>query len=766
MKNLLLVSWLLALAPFVEARTWTAADGRKIEAEFVTADASSVTIDRAGRTFKIPLTNLSSADQEFVREKLEQMPATRPTGSSIPEIQIDPSKPWEPASQSVESALRSARQLPVEDLVEPVHSIRFGGEDNLIWAPNPDGKTWDVLPFYYNGYGGYSTVAIADLGSGELKVENYPVGTNWHLCPRTLAPDGKVYISTMNRGKVNIAVYDPAANEMKLDVFPMPAHMRGETHPIICSTDGKVFAGGGHTSQAAALMMIDPESGALTDFGSCGPTHSPSNAYNYSMGADDDYVYIASGKIPWYLVAVDRKTKQSTVLAKTATNSGVIVVKQNAHGVTARVNTGNGARSIDYWCYQGKITPQTEPCPWSNTGLDLEKNLPPKPEVYTERIVPPTSDDKAEFWVKANVPNIAPDSQHPGWSAFRYDVPLYAAGSDRLIEMPDGRLFGTAGSYLGHYIYDPASGESSYMGKTSLSHYATAIHDNKIWLSGYPSSKLYVFDCTKPWNVSSMGAGPGTELLSHESPDSNPRLLGRFAESRCHKMYGAAIGASGHLYFGGRWMRTGNGGGLGWWDPAAAKEAGIHEPFSAQQITHLCAAGGGKHIAITTVKVVDNVLNKPTPNEGKLFVFDDAKKEIVHEITIEPGIKGPGPIVWAGGNRVIGWTQNPTEPQASFLWGADVEQGEVIWKKPLPFKMPVVAGSNQEEAWDFRLGPDGKIWTFMGADGKTLVRIDPQTVEIDGVAEVDKAGRIAFSGGHVYLAGSTAIRRIKGALGD
>jgi len=732
-------------------------------------------VQKRFRAVKVNIKTEADAQKiaETYQEKLDEIARKRGVSSGSPgkvapptgpKITVDTGKPWTPGRQDLAAAIAAAPTLPVEDLMEPVHTIRYDGDKNLIWAPNPDGKTWDVLPIYFNGYGGESTVPIIDLGSGKVKVQNYRRGQGWHLCPYVLAPNGKVYISMVKRGRVTILIYDPAKNELKLDAVPTPEHMRGETHPLIRSTDGMLFAGGGHKSQAVACIMIDPRNNSVTDFGECGPSHRPSNAYNYYMGADDTHVYIASGKVPWYLLAVDRRTKRTTVLAKTANSGGLVTVTQDVHGVKAYVRTGSGAKPQRYWCHRGRIVPKESPCPWGKTGTDWKKALPPKPEIYTERIVPPTPGHKAEFWVKARVPGAKPAPKHPGWTCFSYDVPLFPMTSHRLIEMPDGRILGTAGSYTGNYIYDPASGKCSYMGKTGLSHYATAVHDNKVWMSGYPSSRLYVFDCGKPWNVLMQGAGPGTELLAEESPDSNPRLAGRLGKSGCHKMYGAAVGASGHVYFGGRWIRNGAGGGFGWWDPATEKDDGIWKPFSNHQIAFLCAAGSGKYIVISTKRQNDAVLKKPTPTEGRLFVFDDAKKQIVGEITVVKGVQGPGPIAWAGGNRVIGWTNDPASTTRSILYGVDVEKGKVAWTIPLPFKLAVGIGTNQKEQWDFRLGPDGGIWTFMGKDARTLVRIDPQTATIKGVAQVKTGGRLAFSGRDVYLSGTKSLRRIRGVV--
>lgn len=668
---------------------------------------------------------------------------------------------WIPSPQDVEAAIRNTPKRSVENLLQPVRTITYDGDDNLIWAPNPDGRTWDVIPIYFEGYGGRNTLSIVDLGSGEVKVENRPPGLNWHLPAYVVAPNGKVYIASRKRQRVAIHVYDPAQNELKREAIPTPEHMQGEMHPIVRSQDGMIFVGGGHASKAATCIMIDPRDDSITDFGSLGPSHAPTRCFNYYMGVDDTHVYIASGKVPWYLLAVDRKTKKSTTLAKTENTGGMVVVEQETHGVKARVFLGRGSKRQDYWLHQGKMIPKSAPCPWGKKGVDWQAALPPKPDIYTKNMVPTAAGQSAELWVKANVPQTDRDPKFPGWSRVAYDVPLYPMGSHRLTEMPDGRLLGTGGPYTGNYIYDPSTGKCSYTGKLHLSHYATAAHDNKIWMSGYPASRLYAFDYTKPLQAGGASAGPDTELALNDSLRGNPRFVGRLAESKCHKMYGAAVGASGDIYFGGIWMRTGNGGGLGWWNSVSNKEAGLWKPFSNHQIAYLCAADSGRHIVISTVRVGDLVLKKPTPKEGRLFVFDDSKKEIVREIIVENRVRGPGPIAWAGGNRIIGWTNDPANGRKSILYGVDLERGEVVWKKSLPFKLPVQIGSNQKVPWDFRRGPDGHIWTFMGREAKALVRINPEMATVEGVAHVNRGGRLAFSSSDIYLSGTTYLRRIR-----
>ena len=59
--------FILALSTGLFARTWTDKDGRSIDADIVKADETEVTINKAGKEFKLPLDKLSDADKEFVK---------------------------------------------------------------------------------------------------------------------------------------------------------------------------------------------------------------------------------------------------------------------------------------------------------------------------------------------------------------------------------------------------------------------------------------------------------------------------------------------------------------------------------------------------------------------------------------------------------------------------------------------------------------------------------------------------------------------------
>jgi len=676
-------------------------------------------------------------------------------------IVIFPSRPCR--ADELADKLAAAPALETVGLGEPVTSVRQG---RLLWAPNPDGKTWDLLQIYFPKYGGPNTIVLIDLGSGEVQSIQTEAGWNFHLCPAVIAPDGRLFISILGqRLRQKICIYDPAANKLTIDAVPMPDELLGETHPLVLGTDGKIYAIGQHPSRAAAAAELDPETLDVTFYAPIGPTHEPRACWGYSGGADDRYIYVASGKIPWYLVAFDRQTGTWETLVETAPVGGYVSVSQRPDGCTGSASGaigGDGAK-VQYWLHEGKAVPATpgfrEEPPWPKREAQVQRPLPPRPEVNTGPAVP-GADGFAEIWVR-EAGSEKTNAAATGWRKFRFQVPTYAHSIYRLMELPDGRLFGTAGAYEGNFVYDPKTGQSKHLGKIHLSHYATTFSGGKIYMSGYPSSPLYAFDPDRPWTAGTLVDG---RVVQDNAEEANPRqllVMGGKELAGTHKMYAAVTAFDGKVFFGGRWIRDGSAGGVGWYDPASGDVDGFWQPLSNYQVTHMTTAQEGRIVVLSTSAESDPLLGKPRPDQGALFFLDAASGEICGKFEPVAGAEGTGPIAGPGGDRVLGWTENPEDRGSSFLYGVDVSGPKLVFKIPLPCPLPVSIGSNQQEAWDFRLGPDGLVWTFLD---RVLVRIDPAKGEIQPLGRLDRPGRIAFSGGRIYLGSGTELRRIEQAL--
>ena len=697
--------------------------------------------------------------------------------------------PWVVTEQpDIQRELASAPAAKIESLGTPVRSVTIG--DTML-VPNPDGKTYDILQWYYKDYDGPTFVYIVDTATGEVKCERIPDRRQINVAGRTLGKDGRLYIATPDRKAavgMELYVYDPATNTLTNRGIVVK-DLGWETRPLTTAPDGGIYGSGSYVQvpnehpgkNRAGVYRIDPQTGVVTDYGPVGPRHIAGGAYGYSVAAAGDWVYVASGKIPWYLVAFNTRTREERVLLTVDKPQQYLAVEQFHDGAGAYVRTTSpglpppGFSQVHYWLHDGAITERTE----ANQSLPPWGKRPPAPaaapvpEVSRNGLDPDPQgnavlwyrlpEDRAKLGATKLTPETKPEAL--GWHGARLsDVKTYPAPIWRLTELPDGRIFGTAGNYLGHFLYQPETGRTEYLGKEGLSHYSTAIAGGKVYMSGYPSSPLWVYDPARAWTVG-VETDPLRRPPAIGSKESNPRFLGHFnVYTRSHKMEAAVTGADGCVYFGGVAIRDGSGGGLGWYDPAAEKMDGIWKPLSSYRVMYLTGACDGRYVVASTQPTSDDQAKLEgrieRPAQGQVIVFDTRTREIVRRI--EPVAKSDdtGPIVGVGGARVLGLLKDPADAKRTIMYGLDVETGEVLFRKTLAVALPVGIDADTYGHWACRLGPDGHIWTYFAG---VLVRIRPEDGKVIPVAR-GPSGRIAFSGSDVYLGGLNELRVLRGVV--
>ncbi len=142
----------LLLNQSLSARTWTeATSGRKMEAEFVSGDATTVTLSlKGGKVFKLELNRLSPEDRTFVREKLQSStPSSKPkTEDSFEDIKIKADAipangEAHPALTPVDAALRTcmaekgigAATFALSKNGKILHDRAFGWADASLKTP-------------------------------------------------------------------------------------------------------------------------------------------------------------------------------------------------------------------------------------------------------------------------------------------------------------------------------------------------------------------------------------------------------------------------------------------------------------------------------------------------------------------------------------------------------------------------------------------------------------------------------------------------------
>ncbi len=673
--------------------------------------------------------------------------------------------------------LEQAPMLQTESLGDPARGVN-------VWerwfVPNPDGKSWDVLQIYFKEYYGPTWLFAIDLGTGIVKKQRLPDGHQFYLSGRALGFDGKYYIATPSRRTWNMGlfVYDPATNTLE-DRGEIVPGLGGEVRPLVVGPDGNIYGTGTRANQVGLYIYDPQQKKVIKDFGAVGPSH-PNGAWSrYVMGVDDTHAYIASGMVPaWYLVGMNLGTGEQKVILESPSEQVMDIIEQFP-GAYARVPQPGGRPYKEYWLYHGEAilkTNDTPPWPRKTSPWDKASS---KPEVYFDQIDPDTK-GQALLWYR--LPKSAKTNEslsqsttkaqasaaNTGWkSILLEDVPTYPHRINPLSVLPNGKLYGTGDDYIGTFIFDPKTDETEYCGpRVGLAPYTTIVYGDKLYLSGYSGGHLFVFDPMREWTLG-KGGPPGKPAPNQGDIKSNPRYLGDFDKTtRVGLMHSSALGADGNIYFGGFGLRHYTGGGFGWFDTKTQKLNGFWEPLSGYAVQWISSVMEGRFIVISSIRAADELNNHKAPESARLFIFDVNAQKIVRDIVPVAKVQTTGLITEAMPGRLLGLTMNATEargPGNGLLYGVDVASGNVLFRKPLPWRVSV------DDYWphwvdpsyeylSLTRGPDGFIWTYLK---DVLVRIDPKDATVHVVGKINPVGSPTFVGKDLYLSGSEQLRRIR-----
>ncbi len=84
--------------------------------------------------------------------------------------------------------------------------------------------------------------------------------------------------------------------------------------------------------------------------------------------------------------------------------------------------------------------------------------------------------------------------------------------------LPDGRLYGTGDDYVGVFVFDPRTDQTTILGpRPGLAPYTQIVCGGKLYSSGYSGGHLFVYDPAQPWTLG-KGGPPG-----HPAPDQGGR---------------------------------------------------------------------------------------------------------------------------------------------------------------------------------------------------------------------------------------------------
>lgn len=611
-------------------------------------------------------------------------------------------------------------QLDVEDLGVPVRTMRRGDE---FLVPKPELGWWLITSYNPVSRNSLPLQAyIIDLDSGEVEMtKREPSGA---LYRGLMGQDGMFYMG--HYAKMGMWRFDPAEGSLEWIDFP-DMQQRILPYRMQMASDGRIYMG--TASAVAHVVEFDPATENFRDFGVQGHPHG-SPRYIYSMAVGEDYVYSAAGKNPWYLVATHRETMEQKILMKGMEYLSVGGSGENCYATVTPVTENDEKPEREYYMLKDGEAIKNDGPPQRRPALAEPDRKPPELLMTRAR---PDSEGRAEVWWKPNGGE---------WQSVQLNnIQTTPWRFLALTELADGRILGAPGAYEDFFLYDPETNEFEIVGKSPLSCSAMERIGETVYLMGYPGTYMVEYDPNRPWTY--FTTTPEQDEPKLTDPESNPRECHRWSVGimPTHHVRGSAVGADGFIYMGGHAERGAVGGGLGWWDPVNRKAEGIREPFELQDCDDICAARDGELIVYSSRPVADPGTQRPAPDTGKLFILDVAEKETVNEITPVPGARRCGPVA-AIGDLVYGVAQ---QGDKYIFYVINIAEGKTI------HSAEIASGAS-----DLKIGPDGKIYAFIG---DVLTRIDPNTFELIPLGSVENAGRMLFKGNDIYLTGLN-LRRI------
>jgi hypothetical protein len=661
--------------------------------------------------------------------------------------------------------LNSAPDLPVQDL----GPMAFKANVTLgPLAPDPAGTGFVQLLFAFPP-GDYTStkepfeIVSVDLQTGAIsrtRASTQAGSAGWRVWTWEWGSDGKLYLGTQGPG--HLISWDPKSQ--KAHDYGVVWNGVDMVYRLVVGADGALYGGGASPSM---LFRYDPKADRVQNLGVVGLPRTYQPSYAYTLGADDRYVYVASGKLPWYVVAYDRKTGTQANLL-TYGGSDYPEVYQYADAVYVKVmiaeQEGQPRRFEYYRLAEGKATPIAKlPPALSRPTPAPDRN---RPEIFLDTRAAPDDGGTVRLWyrpaaAKAAAPQPPPANaslEQLGWNSVRIAATAQPYQLRRLALLPDGRLIGATGNYGDMFTFDPFTGRREVLGNTvDTNVYGMLVSDGKLYYTGYAGAPLCVYDPTRPWTL-----GKDTPLAKAPdwaSPRSNPqRLVSLMATFGVHYGYHIVRDAQDRLYVGCHAERNRVGGALAVYDPKTQQAGGVGEPELTQfDCAGLAATSGGRLIVYSSSLVTDPKRPGSTPPDAKLFVYDPAAGRFVREIVPLPGRTNTGLLATGLPGQVVGASPGPAG-KSTTLYAVEVDSGRVLWQRDVPGSVP----GRVHQGGFFRRGPDGQIWTFLD---RVLVRVRPDTGEVTPVGTVASGpGDVVFVGPDIYLAGTTSLRRIRDVL--
>jgi hypothetical protein len=628
---------------------------------------------------------------------------------------------------------------------------------------NPDKNSWTACIPYYPGYANSQQIMTVDLSNGEAKVNDttsVPNGS-WHMFKAVPGPGSTTFVSAQGGGYEHLHRYDSATHTFEYDIVDIRPDHRNATQrtQLVAGVNGRIYSFATMEAKSygnKSVLEFDPETNATRFWGDIpsGTDVHPAGDIQ-GMAADMTHIYLIDNP---YGVRTLRSINLATGEINILSAETAYQVYQRKYGVVlSRSNTW-------WWLYNGQMIPApygelNESPPWGFDDTDLYKKsehylsvaeFATKPTAIDEgALVPTGTSTTGTLWYKdpTGDPDVYVSADFP-------NIVKHTAGIRRVLGMNNGKIFGATGGYAGYLLYDPVLDQQEHFIPVDgrISNYGTCLDGEDLYVTGYFPGSTYRYDTNQNWdNAMSPAYDPNVEVTYN-----NPKNLGGLGSvGNIGKAFDCSKGGDGLIYIAGENVRSGSGGGMATYNPQTEENLGIKVGYEQSDVRNVVSVGQymvtssftGDDSTSIRVAVYDttlgSVVRKIYPTTAGGAIFNNAGR-LAADINGEPYVYIYTTTDDGLNTRII---------------KVDILTGEVLFDRSYVVGS-TVGGYNDSGSSALQMADDGFLYAYMGTSARWVVRIDPETGDVEPFRLLIRTpSRFDIIGDDLYMGGSS-LRKI------
>lgn len=649
-----------------------------------------------------------------------------------------------------------ADTLIPEDIISATPGVATILHTGPQFFHNPDKNSWTVCLPYYPGYASSQQIMTVDLSDGSAKVNDktsVPKGS-WHMFKAVPGPGSITFVSAQGGGYEHLHKYDSSSHTFTYDIVDTRPDHRNATQrtKLDAGVNGKIYSYATMDATSYGLKSVleyDPVTGSTRFWGDI-PTHGDVKA----IAADMTHIYISDNP---YGVGGLRMIDLVTGEISTLVEGTGLSLYQRKYGVVVSKS------STWWWLHNGQMIEASpgglnDSPPWGFDDTNLYKEsthylsmaeLATKPTQIDESALIPTGDSTTGvLWYKdpTGIPDTYVSAEIP-------NIIKHTAGIRRVHGLSNGKVFGATSGYAGYLLYDPVLDQQEHFIPVDgrISNYGICQDGNDLYVTGYFPGSTFRYDSSQPWDNSMTSAYDPNVATNY----TNPKNLGGLGSvGNIGKAFDCSKGADGLIYIAGENVRSGSGGGMATYNPQTEENLGIKQNYESSDV---------RNVVTVDQYMVTSSFTGDGSSTIRVAVYDTTLNSIIR--TIYPTLAGGA--VFNNAGRLAAHNYEPyvylyttTDDKLNTrILKIDILNGDVLFDRSYPVGSSV-GGYNDNGVTALQMADDGFLYAYMGVSARWLIRIDPETGDVEPFKVLNRTpSRFDVIGDDLYMGGSS-LRKI------